>query len=451
MTYSLIGQRGYSSASMGMSKQKCDHAVIPQPDEIILEEYINYHTHRINLPKAGKSVALDMRWGNSEVSATSPEAILQVGISTSRIEDYKEIIPVNVSLVIDKSGSMSRDQRLEKAKDAMMAVVKKLRPQDRLSIVEFDHVANVVLQAQSVSNMSIIESAIRSIRLGGSTNLHDGISKGYQEILKNYSTEMTNRIIILTDALTNTGVVDPEEIIKANIEYKKERQIDFAMIGVGVDFNYALSRQITANGKNQIHFINDADDIKKIFIDEVESLLSPVAYDPVLEIEFGDQLELVEVFGYEPNYGKQHLTMNLNNMNAGLTQVVLLKVKARSGDGDLKVKTRLKYYDVAKRKKLEIKESVALNAVNDWGRTAEDILKEPEVRRNFAIAEMAVCLKDMAEAFAINKACVARKRLTETTQKVNQEFAVEMDPDVKRMLDILQTYLDRLTVLANVD
>ena len=409
----LQAQEGYSSASMSMSQQKCDHAVIPQPDEIIMEEYINYHRHNIPLPKDGMSVALDTRWGNAKVSPQSPEAILQIGLTTGRIADFSESNPVNVSLVIDKSGSMHEDNKLEKTKDAMLAFVQKLREQDKVSIVTFDHVATVVLEAQPASNIKAIESAIKNIRLGGSTNMYDGIVMGYEEILKNYQEGRTNRIIVLTDAMTNTGIVDPEQMIVKSSKYHKDYDIDFAMIGVGIDFNNKLTRQIADNGKNQIHFIHNADDIKKIFIDEVGAILYPVAKDPVLKITFEEGMELEQLYGYQPSYGENKITIHLNKMNAGLTQVVMAKFKVVNPTHEhLCLRTKLTYYDITKNESVVLNQKIELTPTNGWNNESIDMLTDLEVKKNYRIAEMALCLKKWPKLFQLIKLVLPAKHLT---------------------------------------
>jgi len=450
--YYLSAQEGYSSASMSMSQQKCDHAIIPTPTEVIMEEYINYHRHNIPKPKEGQAVALDARWGNSQVSPQQPEAILQIGLRTNHIVDRSEATPINVSLVIDKSGSMHKDNKLEKTKEAMLAFVKNLRPQDQISIITFDHVATVVLASQSAGDLPNVEAAIKSIRLGGSTNMYDAIVLSYEEILKQYSPDITNRIIVLTDAITNTGVVDPEEMIVKSSKYHAENEIDFAMIGVGVDFNHELTRQIADNGKNQIHFIHNADDIKKVFIDEVSALLSPVARNPILEIELEEGLELQELYGYQPQFGKNKITIPLNKMNAGLTQVVMARFKVVNPTHEhLCLRAKLSYYDIAKKKDVVQKQKIELTPTNGWQSNTIDMLADLEVKKNFRIAEMALCLKNMAEAFAINKACVARRTLNENIQKVRSAYPTEMDTDVAYMLKILETYNERLQLLARND
>lgn len=442
----LLAQRGYSSASMGMSKQKSAQMIIPQPDEIVVEEYFNYHIHDLPLPEGNLAVGMDVRWGNNQVSPTSNEAVLQIGLTTGQKEAYLNSPPVNISLVIDKSGSMGADGRLVKTKQAMAELVKHLRPKDFISIVQFDHVASVVLPTQNVTNSAKIQEAISNIHLGGSTNLQDGIMLGFQEALKNDRTNVSSRVIVLTDAIANTGVIDPEKMIQNSQGYSAENSIDFAMIGVGVDFNYSLSRQLTQNGKNQIHFINDPDDIKKVFVNEVEALLYPAAKMPSIEIEFGENLELAQFYGYDPTVGNHTIRLNLNNMNAGLTQVILAKFKVKGGKKKgTNVKVKLNYFDIQKNQMVSQNLKTKLFIDNSW--TDYNMLQDRDVEKNYRIAQMAQDLKIMSEFHQKNQPFAAKGHLSLAIDSIKKEYPNPTDVDFLRMLNILENYMGRLNGL----
>jgi Ca-activated chloride channel family protein len=92
-------------------------------------------------------VLLDVRWGNDVVSSESPEAVLQIGFSTASANDRRQLPPVNLSLVIDKSGSMADADKLSRVKEALLTLVSQLRETDVLSIVVFDSEAQVLLPA----------------------------------------------------------------------------------------------------------------------------------------------------------------------------------------------------------------------------------------------------------------------------------------------------------------
>ena len=130
---SIYAQEGYSSASLHWGKMNATEKrkavqngldyftyAVPKPEDVVVEEYFNYHHHNISFPDENQSIALDLQWGNDFVNATNNSAILQIGIATSELNkgSLADAPPVNVSLVIDKSGSMGSDNRLINAKEA---------------------------------------------------------------------------------------------------------------------------------------------------------------------------------------------------------------------------------------------------------------------------------------------------------------------------------------------
>src|SRR5215203_5678888 len=113
------------------------------PDEVAVEEFVNYHKHRLALPKVGQAVAMDTRWGNNEISSAQREAVLQIGFTTAEVTERTDLRPLNLALVIDKSGSMAEDDKMSRVKESLRTLVTKLRPDDIVSVVVFDTEAAV--------------------------------------------------------------------------------------------------------------------------------------------------------------------------------------------------------------------------------------------------------------------------------------------------------------------
>lgn len=277
-------QQGYSSASYGMGKQRSDGLIIPKPSEIVAEEYFNYHTHQLPLPTKDAHVQMDMRWGSPYVQENSPEAILQIGFTTLKNSTYTDETPLNICIVIDHSGSMAGD-RIEHARQSALTLVDKLRPQDKVSIVIFDDQVETLLENESASNRHKIKQIIRGIHEEGSTDLNGGLIRGYEVATKYYNEKGNNKVLLLTDVLTNTGEVDVEAIVKNAKNYSHNHQIGITLVAIGVQVNDGLARQITQSGKHSFHYVNDSEDIQKIFVDEVEAIFSTIAKDVKLTLE----------------------------------------------------------------------------------------------------------------------------------------------------------------------
>ena len=115
------------------------HPSFKIPEEVAVEEFVNYHKHRLPLPKWGQAVAMDTRWGNNEISRSQREAVLQIGFTTAEVNERTDLRPLNIVFVIDKSGSMADGDKMSRVKDGLRTMVTKLRPDDIVSIVTFDY------------------------------------------------------------------------------------------------------------------------------------------------------------------------------------------------------------------------------------------------------------------------------------------------------------------------
>ncbi len=338
---------------------------------------------------------------------------------------------------------MADSDKMSRVKSALVALVSRLRDVDAISIVVFDSDAQVLLPACRAIDRGMIKQLIQRIEPGGSTNIHAGLMLGYQEARKNYRRDATNRVILLTDGIANRGETAPEKIAQDSQRFNDEG-IDLATIGVGLDLNKDLLRQLAQSGRGLFHFVAGAQDIEKVFIDELQSLISPVAYEPNVEIDYDPDLELMRIYGYQPELRKSGVTLKLDNMNHGLTEVVLLRFRlAERGvmPSRLPVKVRLSYYDVERKKQIIKTQESFLTASNGL---SGDMLKDPEVAKNYSIAQLAQAIRDMAEACEARRYQKAENLLTNAIDETYRRYPNLEDRDITRTLSIAKRYRDNL-------
>lgn len=439
LTGAALGQESASSAAASRTRYLADLGLIPASREVAVEEIVNYHRHQIGRPKAGEAVNLDLRWGNDPVSPYNRDAILQVGFSTALANDRQQLRPLNLALVIDKSGSMADADKLSRVKAALLVLVSQLRETDVLSIVVFDSGAEVLWPAHTLSNKEVVKQLIRGLEPGSSTNIHAGLMLGYHEALKNYRQGITNRVILLTDGIANQGVTEPSEIARDSLTFN-DRGIDLSTIGVGLDLNKDLLRELAKSGRGLFHFVADAQDIQKVFATEVQSLISPVATEPNVEIEYDSGLELVQLYGYEPQLHRNEVSLKLENMNSGLTQVILLRFRPSAWARDnarLPVRVRLSYYDLEQQRPV-VKTEESFITFREGA--SHNMLKDHEVAKNYSIAQLAQAIRDMAAACEAQHYHEAEQLLSVAIDKVYQRYPNLEDEDITRTLLVAKKY-----------
>lgn len=412
--------------------------------EIVVEEFVNYHKHNLPLPKAGDAVALDLRWGSEYLSTNQGLAVLQVGFTTAEVHDQQHLPPVNLAIVIDHSGSMASDNKLERVKQAVTTLIGQLRAQDTLSLIVYDDAAQVLFPAQHMTNESKQQAChyIAGIYPGSATNLHDGLILGYKEAQKNFSKEASNRVILLTDGIANVGVVEPEQIAKDSVRFN-DQGIDLSTIGVGNDLNQDLLRTLAKSGRGLFHFVADGSDIEKVFVKEVQSLVATVARQAQVEIEYDSALTPVKIYGYQVAYQPGKVIINLDDMNQGLTQVIMMKfalkreVSSNKRENPyLSVKASLYYHDVQKHREVVRSEQTSLAIRNGEG----DLLQDNEVKKNFTIAELAQALHDGAVANETRQPQQCQSIVQAAVNRAYERYPNRTDKDINYILDIVEQY-----------
>lgn len=187
----------------------------------------------------------------------------------------KARLPLNLSVVLDRSGSMAGD-KLSYVKQAAQFLVQHLTSADRLSVVSYNQDVTTNVPSQKVEKKDRILQAIAKLVSGGTTNLSGGWLQGCQHVASEQGERQINRVLLLTDGLANQGVTDPERIIEM-VRQKRDEGILTTTMGVGMDFNEDLLTRMAAEGGGAFYFIDNPDRTPAIFGEELNDLLTVVA------------------------------------------------------------------------------------------------------------------------------------------------------------------------------
>ena len=129
---------------------------------------------------------------------------IQVDLTGFKQESSKQRAPVNLAIVLDRSGSM-KGEKIQRAREAAADAVRQLGPDDIVSIVTYNEVVNVLVPATKLTDVEQMVAKIRDIKVGGNTALFAGVSKGVAEVRKFLDKDHINRVILLSDGLANVG------------------------------------------------------------------------------------------------------------------------------------------------------------------------------------------------------------------------------------------------------
>ncbi|MDP2935463.1 MAG: VWA domain-containing protein [Dehalococcoidia bacterium] len=212
-------------------------------------------------------------------------------------------LPVTLGLVIDRSGSMAGDHKMDTAKKSALAVLERLQERDRVAVVIFDDKIDL-LQAIAPATSDIkarVRESLSRIEARGSTALHEGWLTGCQAIAADSSPESArglSRLFLLTDGLANVGLTDPERIASEAAGVRENARIGTSTFGIGPDYAEGLLGPMAVAGGGQFHHLRDAGDIASAFIGELGELLAVAAGNVRLEVEVGKDVGIEVVSAY---------------------------------------------------------------------------------------------------------------------------------------------------------
>jgi Ca-activated chloride channel family protein len=244
----------------------------------------------------GKTLAVEARLGHGTLAKDGTgETYLLATISGA--DAPGQAAPLNLALVIDRSGSM-KGERIARALDAAVGIVERLREGDTVTVVSFDTMSQVVVPPTEIhaSARSGIESRIRSIRLGGDTCISCGLEAGMTALRSaSVPADHVERMILLSDGATNHGVTDMPGL-RAMAGHMRDRGCSISTIGVDVDFDEKVMSALASESNGRHYFVNDASGLPAVFAQELDSLLATVAHDSEMAIELAPGVVVDQVF-----------------------------------------------------------------------------------------------------------------------------------------------------------
>ena len=170
--------------------------------------------------------------------------------------------PLNLGIVLDRSGSMYDERRLEFVTEAVKFLAENANPDDKIAIVAFADSARVIVQPDQIHDKAAVRRAIEDIDLleiGGGTQMALGMRAAIDEVKQNLAPNRLNRVLVLTDGQTY------EETACIELANQNRDQMSFSAMGVGVEFNEKLLMRMTQDSHGKYHFIGDPAEIPGIF------------------------------------------------------------------------------------------------------------------------------------------------------------------------------------------
>ncbi len=285
-------------------------------------------------PMKSETVELELHSDRPWVEAGKEQTVL-VKIATRGGElPVADRPPINLSLVIDKSGSMSGD-RIVNARQGAMEAIRRLGRDDVFSVVVYDSQVRTLIPAGRLTDIDRVERIISGIMAGGTTNIYGGLEAGFAELDKHFNRRYLNRMILLSDGLANVGPTSPQAFAELGRSFSGKGVV-VSTVGLGLDYNERLMADLAQAGEGNTYFVRDGESLPKIFREEIGHLVSTVARNVIIRIEIPEGVEVERVLGRGHRREGRVVEIDFHDLAAGHLKYGLLELKVPAGaDGEV--------------------------------------------------------------------------------------------------------------------
>ncbi|HWS99895.1 MAG TPA: VWA domain-containing protein [Pyrinomonadaceae bacterium] len=349
---------------------------------------------------------------------------------------------LNLSLVLDRSGSMDGEKML-RAREATAYCIDQLLPSDRLSVVVFDNKIEVLIPSQLAENKALLKERLKEVYARNSTALHEAWVRGGLQVSEHLTDGAVNRVVLITDGLANEGLTNVDQIV-TQVKGLAERNVSTSTIGIGDDFNEDLLIPMASAGGGNSWHVKTADDMQRIFAVELEGLIAQVAHTVTLGLVPADGVRLVDVLNdFELGETGRY---KLPNLQAGspLDVVAQLRVPAQEEGTRLRLLDLRLGYTPQEMKAAEVVKQVfevefAPEQAVERSLVNHEVIKAVQMLMNARARAEAVRLMDAGDYVGTQRV------LRQAVASSRAAFApMQSAPEVKEEMNLLAEYDDSL-------
>ncbi|MEQ8824394.1 MAG: VWA domain-containing protein [Filomicrobium sp.] len=264
--------------------------------------------------------------GQSVISTEGGKVYLRLNLKALAHQANETRPPLNVGLVLDKSGSM-RGKRMNAAKEAARMAVSRLGGEDAVALVAYDHSVSVLQPARRSISHSKFTAAINQLQAGGRTALFAGVTEGARQVERYLKERQINRVILMSDGLANVGPSSPAELAKLGQELGG-KGISVTTIGLGLGYNEDLMQRLALASDGNHAFAETPDDLIRIFNSEFGDTLSVAATDIEIIIEVEAGFKPKRILGRHAEIDGSRVKVRFNQLTALNERYVIVELDA---------------------------------------------------------------------------------------------------------------------------
>ena len=328
-------------------------------DAVVIEQMLNYFNYSYK-NESDKALSTTLELAPSPYNNENHLALISVNSKEILMNDTKN----NFVFLIDTSGSMSDSNKLGLFQEAFKLLVNAVDENDTVSIVTYASGVRVIAEGVDGGNKAELVRMVDELVASGSTNGSGGIQKAYELASKYFIPNGNNRVLLATDGDFNVGIRNDGEL-NDFISSKRETGVYLSVLGFGMgNTKHNKMNTLAENGNGNAYYIDSLLEAKKVFTEELGSVLNTVAKDAKIQVEFNPEyVSKYRLIGYE---NKMMTEQDFNDsqkdageIGQGHTVIAIYEIQLKEKDiTDYILNTKLRYKDVTTNEDIEVTDSI---------------------------------------------------------------------------------------------
>jgi Ca-activated chloride channel family protein len=286
------------TASYANVRRFIDEGRAPPADAVRVEELINYFDYGYERPtSASQPFAITTAVTASPWGAG--RQIVHIGLQGYELPEA-ERRPLNLTFLVDVSGSMNSPDKLALAQKAMNLIIDRLRPQDTAAVTFYAEGAGTTLAPTPGDHKLKLRCAVASLYASGGTAGATGMTNAYEQAEASFARDRVNRILMFTDGDFNVGVTDDMRL-EDYVAAKRETGVYLSVYGFGRgNYQDARMQTIAQAGNGTAAYVDDLEEARRLFGPAFDRGAFPIADDVKIQVEFNPaRVSEYRLIGYE--------------------------------------------------------------------------------------------------------------------------------------------------------
>lgn len=324
------------TGSYGVVRRYLADGHLPPPEAVRVEELVNAFDYGDPAPESG-DFALFAEGSRAPFGPTGDAAeryhLVRFSIRARDVA-AADRRPAVLTFVVDVSGSMGYENRLDLVKRALGLLLDELRPDDRVGLVVYGDRGRVVFP--HTGDLEAVRRGVGGLHPEGPTNAEEGLVLGYELARRGFREEAINRVILCSDGVGNAGATGPESILE-RIGEEARRGVELTTVGFGMgNYNDVLMEQLADRGDGAYAYVDTLAEARRVFVENLTGTLQTVARDAKVQVAFDPEtVSRYRLLGYEnrdvPDERFRDDTVDAGEVGAGHTVTALYEVKLHPG------------------------------------------------------------------------------------------------------------------------